>query len=92
METDTKTADRTRPKQWKAGTADKAWKVIVCARDAYDTEQLLSSLVYILTDAGSNTALGLDSIRRMSGAEIVGALEAHVESARKSVANAIGDG
>ena len=83
-------ADRTRPRQWKPGTSDEAWKVIICARDAYDTEQLLSSLTYILTDAGSDTERGLATIRNMTGDQIVTALLAHVECSRMSVEMAIG--
>ncbi len=73
----------THPKVWKAGTADEVWKVIVCARDAYETERLLWSLVYILTDAGNNLELGLAKVSAMSGDDIVSALRAHVESSRK---------
>lgn len=82
-------AGRTQPKLWKAGIADEAWKVIICARDAYDTEQLISALIYVLTSAGSNANLGLAEIRKMSGDDIVSALLAHVETSRKSVERAL---
>lgn len=82
-------ANRTRPKAWKAGTADEAWKVIICARDAYDTELILSALVYLLTNAGSDTRSGLAEIRAMSGDDIVTALLAHVETSRRAVENAL---
>jgi hypothetical protein len=77
------------PKTWKAGRADEAWKVLICARDHEKTENTLSYLVYILTDAGNDKKRGLDAIREMTGSQIINALEAHQETCTASIAAAL---
>ena len=64
----------TKPKTWADGTADNPWKIMICARDQISIDQCLSTLVYRLTDAGSNAAEGHDKLREMSGRQIVDAL------------------
>jgi len=76
-------------KQWKPGKADDVWKVMICARDAAQTDELLSSLTYILTDAGSDTQRGLDAIRQMTGAQIIDGLLAYKNVSYQSVAAAV---
>ena len=79
----------TRPKVWNAGVADEAWKVIICARDACDTEDLILTLCMILTHAGGDTAKGLRDIRAMSGDDIMDALLAYVQKSHQAVENAL---
>ena len=78
-----------QPKQWKAGIADETWKVIICGRDLYRIDDLLSALSHYLTDAGNDRSKGLDMVRQMTGAQIVDALEAHKRSSLVSVQRAI---
>jgi hypothetical protein len=85
-------AEKAMPKTWKAGTADEVWKVMICARDAYETEKAISFLSYILTDCGADLAKGLAKIRKMTGEQIVNALIDHVEVSRRSVENALRGG
>lgn len=79
-------------KKWAAGTADEAWKVTVCARDAARADNLIHELVAMLTDAGSDTARGLSTERDMSGAQIVDAVVAFQRSAHQSVQNGLAAG
>jgi hypothetical protein len=76
-------------RQWKAGTADEVWKVIICARDAYHADEVLSSLIYILTDAGDDTERGNVLLKEMSGAQIVDGLLTYINGCRESVKNGI---
>ena len=76
-------------KNWKAGSAVEVRKVMVCARDASRADDLLGNLIYILTDAGSNSEAGLAWLRGMSGAEIVDGLLAYRKSAYDSVARGL---
>lgn len=34
-------------KNWKPGTADEVWKVIICARDASRASDLIDTMLYI---------------------------------------------
>lgn len=79
----------TDPKQWKAGTADEVWKVMVCARDAYYAEQTIGHLVYVLTGAGNDIKKGVELIKQMTGEQIINALYAYEKSSYDSVAKAI---
>lgn len=54
--------------------ADEAWKVLACARSYQNIDDTISRLVYNLTEAGSNTNLGLSELRQMTGAQIVDGL------------------
>lgn len=72
-------------KEWKPGMADEVWKLMACARDAQQTDELLGKLSYILTDAGADTAKGIELIRQMTGDQIIDGLKAYRESSYKSV-------
>lgn len=78
-------------KQWQAGVADEAWKVIICAREAEDVEQALSFLGYVLTSA-RNWEEAAAVLRQMTGAEIVDGVLAYRERAKQSVENALKHG
>lgn len=77
-------------KTWKAGTADEAWHVIVCARDASRATDLLQGLGYILLDVGfasdDQIAAGLSEL---SGKQIADGLLAYRESNIQAVRNAL---
>lgn len=77
-------------KKWKPGKADAVWKVMVCARDAEKADDLISSLVYILTNCGSDEERGLRQISEMSGEEIVEALQAYRKKSYDSVKSGMG--
>lgn len=77
------------PKKWKAGIADETWKVIICGRDLYEVDRLLSSLGYYLTDAANDQERALAAVREMSGAQIVDALESHKRTSLLSVQTAL---
>lgn len=76
-------------KTWKPGVADEPWKVLICARDAERADECLSFLVYVLTNAGSDTESGLAEIREKSAADIIDGLKAFKKSAYDSVAKAL---
>lgn len=76
-------------KVWKPGCADEVWKVLVCAQEVRLASETISGLCYILTAAGSDEAAALAKIKGMSGAQIVDALKAFRETARKSVETAL---
>ena len=75
-------------KQWKPGKADEIWKLMICARDAARTDELIDALIGILTDAGSDTQAGLARLRGMSGADIVDGLLAYKAKSYESVKRA----
>lgn len=77
------------PKEWKPGKADEVWKVMICARDASSADQLIASLVYLLTDAGTDEDRGIDLIRSMSGDQIIDAILAYKQKSYQSVKNAM---
>jgi hypothetical protein len=79
-----------KPKTWTPGAADEVWKQIVCARDYQRANDVVDWLIYILTDAGSDTKLGLASIREMSGDQIVNAIQAWRASNYESVRRGMG--
>lgn len=74
-------------KNWKPGKADEVWKVMVCARDAERADDLISGLVYILTDCGSDEEKGMAQIARMSGQEIIDTLKTYKKASYDSVKN-----
>jgi hypothetical protein len=76
-------------KHWKPGHADEVWKVLICARDANQADELLGRLVGILTYAGSDVDKGLNAIRAMSGREIIDAIVAYRDSNYDSVKSAL---
>lgn len=78
-----------QPKHWQPGHADDVWKVLICARDAYQADELLGGLVAILTHAGSDIDKGLSEIRTMSGASIIDAIVAYRDSSYASVKSAL---
>lgn len=79
------------PKIWKAGKADEAWKIMVCARDAERAKDLILGVAYILDNPGHvSLDESADVLRRFTGAQIADALIAYRNSAMLSVANAIG--
>ncbi len=80
------------PKKWKAGIADEAWKVMICARDASHAEEALQQLVYILTDAGSDAARGHALLRQMTGEQIVQGLLNYRQKSIDSVRRALKHG
>ena len=76
-------------KKWTPGTADTAWKIMVCARDAAQADEVISYLVAILTNAGNDQAAGLAELRSKSGDEIVSALIQYQAVAHQSVRNGL---
>lgn len=76
-------------KKWDAGIADEVWKVAICGRDIQEVRNLLRILSYYLTSAGSDIDAGLALVRKMTGDEIVGALEAHMRTSLSSVESAL---
>ena len=79
------------PKKWKIGYADEFWKVVICARDYNDVDDLACRLVGILTDE-IIIDKGLDKIRTMTGNQIVDALFSYQDSCLKSVEKALKKG
>lgn len=79
----------TEPKTWKAGLADETWKVIVSARDTQRVSELIAQLSNYLTDAGSDMVKGRAIIRTMTGAQIIDALETHIQTNIQSIEAAI---
>lgn len=75
-------------KRWKAGVADTAWKVAVCANDAKMVETTLSWLGYVL-DGSQSEADTIELLRKLSGQEIVKALLDYRERALTSIEAAI---
>lgn len=78
-----------KAKQWLPGKADAVWKVIICAHEASQTDDVLNYLSYILTDAGGDKERGLETIRQMSGEQIIGGLLAYRDTSYQSVAMAL---
>lgn len=74
-------------KKWGAGSADEAWKALVSAVEAKRAGDLLSGLIYVLTDAGNDNERGADTLRKMSGAEIVDGLVKYQASMQQGVRN-----
>lgn len=63
---------------------------MVCARDAAHSEDTIGTLVYILTDTPGDIEVGMETLRGMTGKDIVDGLLAYRDSAYKSVANGLG--
>lgn len=76
-------------KLWKDGVADETWKIIICAENVRTAESALSALTYILADSSSGHEASLNSLRAMSGKEIVDGLLAYRSSAYRSVEKAL---
>lgn len=79
-------------KKWKAGTADAAWKINICARDAMRAEDLLHGIAYILTDSGT---ADLDqcaaALSELSGRQICEGLLAYRNKAIDAIRAGIGE-
>lgn len=57
-------------KEWKAGIADEAWKVVVCARDMKQTEDALRHIAAVLCGtglAGTTFEQQADTLRGRTG-------------------------
>ena len=65
-------------KHWATGIADEAWKITVCAIDAHNASELLSSIKYI-------TGKSIEELKLLSGKDIIDALIKYQASALKSV-------
>jgi hypothetical protein len=76
-------------KKWTPGVADEAWKIMVCAKDAAHADDVISFLVYILTNAGNDQVAGLAELRSKSGDEIVAALIQYQAVAHQTVRNGL---
>ena len=76
---------------WKAGTADEAWKVVICARDVKNTETALVHIASVLGKAGSPKTIEqrADCLRGLTGDQIADALVDFHRSRLQSVENAI---
>ena len=79
-----------KPKIWKTGIADETCKVVVCARDYDATNRCLDWLSHYLTGAVGNESEGLEEVRKMSGEQIVNALEEHKRVSLLSVQRGLG--
>lgn len=65
-------------KKWKPGIADEPWKVRICKRDMRVVKHTLWRLEYI-------TGLSPEQLKGVSGKEIIEALEAYAETAKRSI-------
>ena len=76
----------TDPVKWKAGMADEAWKVMICARDAMRATDLIQGVAYILDNPGQcDVVENAKILRRFSGEQIADALLDYRKSAMESV-------
>jgi len=85
----------TPPKTWKSGKAEKAWQVMICARDAMRAEEFIKGTAYILTDmnhVGSSLEAQADVLRRFTGDQIADALLAYHERSFNSVRRGLASG
>ena len=79
-----------KPKSWKSGVADEAWKVMICAKDAMRAKDLIQGVAYILDNPGhGDIRKYADVLRKFSGDQIADALLDYHFKAFVSVANAL---
>lgn len=76
------------PKQWNAGVADEAWKVLVCGRDLHLLTEMRDRLCCLLSGKVA-TAEALADVAQMSGAQIVEAIERKRVSLEQTINNGI---
>lgn len=80
-------------KDWKAGPADEAWKVLICGRDYHKYTEIVDGLSIIFFEfseiKGSNAeerrSNAFDKLSNMSGAEIVDRLKKYENNLLTSI-------
>ena len=64
-----------KPTKWSTGIADKAWKIMICAREEARAVDLIQGVAAILDNPGHcSVELSADVLRRFSGDQIADAL------------------
>jgi hypothetical protein len=76
-------------KHWHPGTADEAWKVMICAQEAQNAKNALSSLHMMLTDVPGNPDAANEALRNMTGKQIVDGMLAYIKSRHEGVKRAL---
>lgn len=78
-----------KPKEWKAGVADKVWKINICSRDYQRADDILDWMGYILTDAGNDKERALKTLSEFTGKQIMNGLLAYRSKALKAIENGL---
>ncbi len=76
------------PKKWKAGVADEAYKVLICGRDLHELNVMTERLCNLLTRQREQST-ALSEISKMSGKQIVEAIEEKRAVLAKTIENGL---